>query len=51
MNNTDKELHQIYRCKDCGAIYNEEDIPSIRLDDYFRLFCNCQSENIELITE
>ena len=40
---------QVYQCQDCGAIYNEKDIPSVRIDGYFRLYCNCQSENLKLI--
>ena len=40
----------VYKCQDCKSIWNEKDLGSVKIDNYYRLFCNfCQSENIKLI--
>lgn len=43
-------FHQAYVCNDCNTICNEEDLGSVKVHDYYRLFCTaCNSDNIELV--
>ncbi len=43
-------FHQRYVCNDCGEVYGEEELGSVKVLGYYRLFClMCQSEDVELI--
>ena len=39
---------QTYQCQTCRRVYSEQDIGSVRVDGFFRLYCPmCQSEDVE----
>jgi Zn finger protein HypA/HybF involved in hydrogenase expression len=44
------ENEQVYECKGCKAIINEKDVGSIKIQDFYRLYCPfCQSGEIKII--
>ncbi|KKK86979.1 hypothetical protein LCGC14_2757840 [marine sediment metagenome] len=49
---TCSEVPQVYVCNDCKVVCWEEDLGSVKIHNYYKLFCtSCNSEAVELVKE
>lgn len=46
------ENEQVYECQKCGRLISEKDVGSVKVGDYYRLYCPfCQSGRIRVVGE